>query len=186
VEREPPQRLFFAFWPPPAVQTAMARCRDTMLSHVHRARPIPNENLHLTLAFLGATDTPTLECYEAAANRVAILPGVSLSFDIAGFWRRSGVVWVGCETVPATLIALHRSLVEELVECGYRAEVRPFAAHVTVARNVRRVTQPMPKPSFDWHIDEICLVKSVTYADGARYDVLRRWPLAGSSQAEKG
>jgi len=154
----------------------MAALRDSLLGHAQGGRPIPSSNLHLTLVFLGATALATRECYEAAAASVNA-PAMSLTFDAARFWRRSGVIWCGCETVPPALTAMHRSLVDGLVDCGYRAETRPFAAHVTLARNVRRINQPLPQPRLQWDVGEFYLMKSTTYADGAQYEALRRWPL---------
>jgi len=170
------QRLFFALWPPASVLCELGALRDQMLRHVRHAKPVPDTNLHLTLAFLGTTNEPKRRCIEAVADRV-LAPAITLDLDTVGFWRRSGVVWCGCENVPPTLHNVHDALVAGLSACGHPIESRPFAAHVTVARNVRHVRRPLPRMLLRWQVTEFTLVKSVTYDNGAKYEILRRWPL---------
>lgn len=186
------RRLFFALWPSQALQEQMHRlARDLVRSG--GARLIPAEKLHLTLAFLGSVDAAREACYEQAADAVRAEP-FTLTLDETGAWQRTGIVWVGTPRTPAPLLDLVRDLSIGLARCGHEPETRPFKVHVTVARNARgrrhlardRAPESAGAPAadavhaalpFEWPVDHFCLVQSQMLPDGARYQILKRWPL---------
>jgi 2'-5' RNA ligase len=186
------KRLFFALWPSPPLQEQMHRlARDLVRSD--NARLIPADKLHLTLAFLGSVDAARQACYEQAADAVRVEP-FTLTLGEAGVWRRSGIVWVGTPRTPAALLDLVRDLGMGLARCGHEPETRPFKVHVTVARNARgrrhvardRASESAGAPAanavqtalpLEWPVDHFCLVQSQMLPDGARYQILKRWPL---------
>lgn len=186
------RRLFFALWPPQPLQERMHRMtRDLVRSG--SARLIPAEKLHLTLVFLGSVDAARQACYEQAADAVRTEP-FTLTLDETGAWQRSGIVWVGTPRTPAPLLDLVRDLSIGLARCGYELETRPFKVHVTVARNARgqrhgargRVPELAGAQAvdaargalpFEWPVDHFCLVQSQMLPDGARYQILKKWPL---------
>ncbi|HHB13073.1 MAG TPA: RNA 2',3'-cyclic phosphodiesterase, partial [Chromatiales bacterium] len=86
------RRLFFALWPPAAVRVRMARVGRRLPRR--RGRPVPMENLHLTLAFVGPVDEETARCLETAAATVQPEP-FTLVLDEVGQFRGSRVVWLG-------------------------------------------------------------------------------------------
>jgi RNA 2',3'-cyclic 3'-phosphodiesterase len=172
------ERLFFALWPSPDLRGALASVRDELTSGQGRIKPVATANLHLTLIFLGSTDTSTRACYEQAADRVAGIPAFAFPLDTVGHWRRSGIFWIGSRTIPPALRLLYDRLVDVLGACGYRPETRPLSAHITLARNMRRPPQRREAPRLIWSTGEFCLVKSLTYPEGARYEIVRRWPLS--------
>jgi len=168
------ERLFFALWPDPATRAALARLAE--IEPLRHARPIAAINLQLTLAFLGACDQARRRCVEVAAARVGGSP-FTLTLDRRGCWSRSGTVWSAPETTPAALLDLTEGLAEALAECGFTAERRRFHAHVTLARRVIGRQPSESHPPIRWPVDAFCLVASDTRPEGARYEVLRRWPL---------
>ena len=172
---EAPQRLFLALWPDSATRAALAAAARDLLDGV-RARPVPAENLHLTLAFLGPTAAARRLCAEAAAARLR-LPGFRLVLDEAGFFARAGVVWLGCRQAPAPLLELVQGLRTGLADCGFAPDTRPYRAHVTVGRKLRGRPRLAPPPPLAWEVRDFVLVRSRTRPDGAAYEVLTRWPL---------
>ena len=56
-EAAPALRLFFALWPPEDLQAKLAAWANKAAG---KGRAMRRENIHLTLAFLGATDAALL------------------------------------------------------------------------------------------------------------------------------
>jgi RNA 2',3'-cyclic 3'-phosphodiesterase len=171
------QRLFFALWPSMELRAALASLRDELTVGHGSIKPVPTANLHLTLVFLGATDAATRVCYEQAVDRVTGVTSFSIQLDTVGHWQRGGIFWIGSRVVPPALSLLYDKLVSALGPCGFRPEARPLSAHVTLARNMRPPPLQCKAPLLVWRADEFCLVKSVTYPEGARYEILRCWRL---------
>jgi len=170
------ERLFFALWPDPATRAALARL--LRLDSIDLGRPVTVANLHLTLAFLGACDRAQRDGVESLAARLTGSPFI-LTLNRLGCWSRSRIVWSAPETTPAALAGLVGGLHEALAARGLVAERRPFHAHVTLARRVSGARPDQPHPPIRWPVDAFCLVASETRSEGARYRVLRRWPLLG-------
>lgn len=172
------QRLFFALWPPAELSHELYRLAGNALRDDGR-RVVP-ENVHLTLAFLGSVDAPFRKCSEQAA---AAIRGESftLRLEQLGCWPKPGILWVGPWETPAPLLDLVRQLNAALAGCGYEAETRPYAAHLTLARKVHAHHAQHTVEPRTWEIDRFHLVQSHTHADGARYEILRTWKLNSSS-----
>jgi len=170
------KRLFFALWPDTALQEELHALAATMLPPGD-GRRTPSANIHLTLAFLGSVSPEDQVCYEQAADRIRA-ERFNLTLDARGCFRRSGIFWIGAEHVPEGLLALVRALSEALQACGYEPDPRPFRAHLTLARRLRRCPRlPQPAP-IEWSVGDFALVQSHLGAGGAEYEILRRWPLA--------
>ncbi len=169
------QRLFFALWPPPE----LARELEALAKHHFdwRARRLAAEQIHLTLFFLGPSDIEQRLCAEAVADRVAAAP-FTLELSRLGFWSRPRVGWIAPPETPAALTRLVAQLQQGLLGCGYPAEDRPYQAHITLLRKLRRPpdVDQLEHPR-SWSPDEFVLVESETLSEGASYRILRRWPL---------
>jgi 2'-5' RNA ligase len=169
------QRLFFALWPGPELQLALARLGRELLGR-ERGRPVAADNLHLTLAFLGSVDAGARACLERAAEALRGEP-FTLRFDRAGWFPRPKVFWLGCPDTPAPLAALVEGLRSAQRGCGLEPEARPWAAHLTLARKVARRPRPLPFAPVEWPVARFALVESHTGPEGVRYEPLRFWPL---------
>ena len=131
-------RTFIAIELPPDV-------RSRVTQHIARLRQEqPNvraswcreNNLHLTLRFLGnvpVADIPKISAaVERATKSVSSFP---LTFSGCGTFPphgRPSVLWIG--TQAAGLQVLHAAVEKELAEAGFACESRPFHPHLTVAR----------------------------------------------------
>ena len=100
-----------------------------------------------------------------------------LTIDRAGWWQRSGILWLGPSAGPTALNRLVKSLWAALEPCGFWSDFRDFYPHVTIARRWRKARLPEIKP-VHWPIDALALLESHTGQRGARYTVLERWPLS--------
>ncbi|MEK7207600.1 MAG: RNA 2',3'-cyclic phosphodiesterase [Pseudomonadota bacterium] len=170
------RRLFFALWPGQSLQQQLYELAGQTLK-ANAGRRVAAENMHLTLAFLGAVTEPDQARYEAAASAVRG-SAFTLTFDQLGCFRRAGILWVGPSQIPAELLALVRDLNQALQACGFTLESREYRAHLTLARDVRHCPDCASVLSaLVWDVRHFALVQSHTGSHGATYEVLRRWDL---------
>ncbi len=168
------RRLFFALWPDPEVRTGLAAASATVRAGAS-GRAVPDENLHITLAFLGSVDAEIfVGIREAAAGLGA--DAFDLVIDRAGWWRRTGILWLGPSRSPAALNRLVKDLWTALEPSGFWPDFRDFHPHLTIARRCRRAVLPEIEP-VPWPISALTLLESHTGQRGARYSVIESWPL---------
>jgi 2'-5' RNA ligase len=170
------QRLFFALWPASALQRQFARLPQDVLSPHARGRHSRTDALHLTLAFLGAIRAATRDCLTRRADDIR-LAAFDLEFDQLGCFRRHGLLWAGASRVPPPLLQLVEALRAAQLACGLVPEQRAFQAHITLVRHLRHCPPDQSIAPLHWRVGEFVLVRSDLSANGASYDVLRRWTL---------
>jgi len=168
-------RLFFALWPTPALRTSLAAWAR---EHAPEgARPVPPDNLHLTLAFLGNLPEEQLDAVHAAGAEVRAAP-VSMQLTRIEHWARPrllcAVPAIGNAACAALMIALRQALITHQLP----VESRPFRPHVTLVRKVRKpLTDSDLCPALTWSSDRLKLVVSESAQGGVRYRELAGWPL---------
>ncbi|HEB98258.1 MAG TPA: RNA 2',3'-cyclic phosphodiesterase [Thiotrichales bacterium] len=175
-------RVFFALWPDDATRAALHRLAREMARRNGRA--MAEENIHLTLAFIGNVDKAGRDCLLAAAAGISG-EVFTLRLDACGFWARPRVAWVGPKRPPAALMALAGRLNRALeAACGWQPERRAFLPHVTLVRKAGRLVRPRVFEPIEWKVDSFCLVESHPTDKGVRYEPLRCWPLGAAGNAE--
>lgn len=175
-------RLFVALELSPAARAELAAFRDAA-AEPRIWRPIPEEALHLTLAFLGRRpegDVATIsEVLRAAAGPA---PRLVLGSPLLLPRRRARVLTVALADPDDTLATLQGRVSAGLEAAGvFTPEKRPFRAHVTVARLRPRERAPRsvdaaPEP-LEFHADTLTLFVSRLHPRGARYEALSRTTL---------
>lgn len=179
-------RLFFALRPPPAVLDALLDVQDGVAD----ARWQDDEQLHLTLRFVGEVERADAEELADAASRLRH-PAFDLRLAGAGAWGgrgRAGLLWTGAEP-REPLAALHRKLDQLCVRAGLEPERRAFQPHVTLARLPRGVPVDGPEVAA-WRArhagfrtepfaaDRLLLFRSRLGRGGAAYEPVVETPLA--------
>lgn len=172
------RRLFLALWPDEAVRRALVELQQRLPPGT--GRPVSADNLHLTLAFLGSTPAERQQCIEAALDSVTG-SGFDLRLVRLGYWRKPQALWIGAAATPPPLAALVRGLQDCLARCGGQADTRPFQAHLTLYRKVRKPPRLPALAPITWSVQSFALVESNTAAAGVQYRVLRQWPLAAAA-----
>lgn len=171
----PVQRLFFALWPEPLL------CEQLLL----RARPwlrkldgrvVAQENLHITLAFLGNVDETQQACVEACADAIQI-PAFTLSLDRLACWPRPRVAWAGASDAPQGFARLALELQEGARACGLQVDKRRPVAHVTLKRKLAGFGPAEALEPLRWPVERFSLVSSLTRPEGPLYTPLRSWEL---------
>lgn len=182
-------RLFTAIELPGDIRRRLA----AMAGGVPSARWVAEENLHLTLRFIGEVPEDRLDDITTA---LAAVRGAPFSITLSGVGhfesrRRARVLWAGVE--PNTeLAALHDRVESALVRAGLEPEGRKFSAHVTLAR----LNGVPAKKVVDWlaagaafstqpiAVGHFTLLSSFLSRGGAIYSTVQEFPLRGFSWAE--
>ncbi|NIO43145.1 MAG: RNA 2',3'-cyclic phosphodiesterase [Burkholderiales bacterium] len=174
------QRLFFALWPNPKLQEALHRIGQSMQEAVS-GRLVKEQNIHLTLAFLGSVSAERLDDLLAIGDSIRA-EKFELKLSEIGCWTRSAVGWIAPESVPEPLEVLVLGLRQRLLKTGFLVDERPFAPHVTLLRKARCRLKPLPpKTPLEWRINQVVLMRSDTLPDGPEYCQVGSWPLMNRS-----
>lgn len=191
------RRLFVAVEPPEAVRRRIAALAADLRRLAGRAadelRWVPDENIHLTVQFLGAVPEERLEdVRQALAAAAAAARPLSLEVRGAGGFpnaRRPRVVWLGLSGEVAGLAALAEELGRRLAPLGFPPEARPFAGHLTMARARDgrgaaglggALAAAAQAEGVAWRAADLVLFESHLSPRGPRYEPLLRAPLGGS------
>lgn len=172
---EPAARVFFALVPPPEVQQALGELARETARRAH-GRPVPAENMHVTLAFIGAWPVARLPTLFDAAADVHGEP-MNIALDRLGAFRRAGIAWIGPSLVPDALTRLAASLAGALSAAGVTLDAQHYRPHVTLARHCRGPYSEGAAGPFGFDANRFVLMRSQTRAEGARYQSLATWPL---------
>jgi 2'-5' RNA ligase len=170
-QRESKKRLFFALWPDETTRSRLAK-----VAHQWTRRPVPADNLHVTLQFLGACNAEQEACYIEAASTIQA-EAFELQLDYLSGWPRKHIQWLGTSQPPAALANLVAMLDETLEVCGYQPEKRRFVPHLTLSRKEKNPRTREGLPVIDWAVNEFVLAESVGGEGGVHYVVRARWPL---------
>ena len=178
-------RLFVALRPPRPV-------RDILRAAMHGisgARWQSDEQLHLTLRFIGEVDHHKAEDIAAALGAL-YAPSVVARIAGVGLFERQGrahMVWAGVEP-HEPLAALHRKVEQLLARVGVVPETRAFVPHITLARLNRgsgpvasflALNSDLSSPTFIF--GHVTLYESEMGHGGSRYHPVARYPLGENS-----
>lgn len=182
-------RLFFALWPAAGEQQALAHASAAGVAG-SGGRPVPAADLHVTLAFLGNVAGARLAQLHGLAQGLAGQSGsapLQLQFQTLEHWPLPQILCATAGTVavsPAEGLATR--IRQATLAAGFAPDLKPFHAHVTVARKVARAPAALPPLTrVTWNCHAFALVASTTGATGPAYSVLESYPLDGSENACK-
>lgn len=184
-------RLFVALRPPAAVRDRLA----DLMEGVPGARWQDDEQLHLTLRFVGEVERPQAEDLAAALAQISapaprvVLAGVG-SFGARG---RADTLWAGVAP-PEPLRHLHAKVEQACARAGLPPDRRAYAPHVTVARLPRSLgasaevarwlADHAPLTSEPFALPHLMLYRSHLGRSGASYEPVARWPLGTDAPGE--
>nr|WP_205743620.1 RNA 2',3'-cyclic phosphodiesterase [Halomonas alimentaria] len=162
-----------ALEPPPALRARLGALADLAQAQCG-GRRVPDESLHLTLAFLGEVETARAETLIEWLQGEAPQGG-EWRLDRWGTFRRPGIVWVGGSTPDPALAALQARLWDGLEALGHGGPPTRFVPHITLLRRARRLSiEALPPVDLTWRWRRLTLLRSFTLDDGPRYEVLAR------------
>ena len=174
-------RLFVAIRPPEPIRDLLVDAMDQSADF----RWQDDEQLHITLRFVGEVDRPAAD---DLADALGLIRAPSLELRIAGVGRfeqrNSGALWAGVEPKPP-LAALAAKVERACQSIGLAPERRAFHPHITLARWKGRRTREvhgflerragLSSPPFA--IDRFTLFESRLSRHGAHYEEVAAYPL---------
>ncbi len=181
--------MFFALWPDARQRAALVHAtRKAVRSS--GGRPVPEESLHLTLAFLGSVPERRVTELHAIARRVAQAAAASgapilVSFDRLVHWAKPRILCALDSEALAGAAALAESLKSETHAAGFSPDLKPFHAHVTVARKVGHARPTQDLPPLLWSFNAFALIESRTEPSGPVYSVIESYLLAKAEKAHE-
>jgi 2'-5' RNA ligase len=168
-------RLFFALWPNTVFRAGLAE-KAAALHLEADARPVPQENYHATLAFIGEVDPCELPALRQLGHsrRAA---ACSIQLDAYEHWAGAQAVVAVARQVPEALIELAKQL---RISTG--AAELSWRLHVTLARKVAQAPVLQAMSPFRWKARSFSLVHSEVGGAGSVYTVVDTWPLLDEQQ----
>ena len=182
-------RLFVALRPPPPIREALLDITDGVVA----ARWQDDDQLHLTLRFIGAVERPVAEDIADALAQIAAPAPVVALHGVGRFSNRGGeALWAGVSPHDA-LHHLHRKVDQACVRAGLQPERRAFLPHITLARLPRSaagdpevarwIADHAGMASAPFTLTHLVLYESHLGRAGAHYEAVARWPLVdGAAQ----
>lgn len=144
-------RAFIGIALPRSVKSTMLQCRDAYLDvdpDWRREKWVAEDNLHVTLRFLGNVDdqlcahipdalgatVPAIERYRLHLGAARAVPRP----------RAASLLWVEATSGAPETADLAAVISETLAHLGFERDTRPFKTHVTLcrARRLRRASVP--------------------------------------------
>ena len=175
-------RLFVAIRPPEPIRDLLIDAMDDSPEF----RWQEDEQLHITLRFVGEVDRPVADDLADALGRVHAAPFTIRVKGVGRFEQRnSGALWAGVEPKEA-LAALSAKVERVCQQVGLEAERRTFHPHITLARWKGRRTREVADflerrrdlVSEPFEVSAFTLFESRLSRHGARYDEAASYPLA--------
>lgn len=147
-------------------------------------RPVPPENWHLTLRFLGDLESVQLERFLGALEEEDLGEAFQVRLSGVGAFPKPGraaVLWLGVTTGADRLSEIAEACEEAAVTAGLPVEDRPFRPHLTLSRirppqDVRGLVDSPPPPAVSFAADAVTVFRS--HLGGVpRYEEIDRIPL---------
>lgn len=178
-------RAFVALELPDSLTGRLARLQDALPA----GRPVPVENLHLTLAFLGEQPEAALADLGAGLSAIAA-PALELRLTGLGTFGAKRPRVLLAEAAPDPALADLRDAVRRAARyAGIDLARERFRPHVTLARLPPRMSAEEQHrlavfmashavmPGMEARIDSFALIRSTLRPDGAIHDPIARYRL---------
>jgi RNA 2',3'-cyclic 3'-phosphodiesterase len=187
----PARRLFFALWPDDAQRAALVHAAARTVRHCG-GRPVSEDKLHVTLAFLGSVAEPRLPELSAIARRTAAtfppdaVP-ITVSLETLEHWAKAQLLAAlerndEARAAAPGAAALAQILSAGTLAAGFSPDLKPFRVHVTVARKVAHPPRSCDMRKVEWSFDEFSLIESRTLEEGPVYSVVESYVLGGAEK----
>lgn len=172
------ERLFIGV---PLTEDARKAIARSLPKHLP-GKPVPPENWHFTLRFLGATEEYTRDLIIERLKSATCGAPFGIRFSELGAFPNPGrarILWVGVDDGAERLIQLAAIAEGVTRSVGFAAEARDFKPHLTLSRidpptSVRALLGSKPQISTQMTVDTVILYRSRLGGGPARYEEVVR------------
>lgn len=178
-------RLFIALLLPKEVKEELFKIEIAIAKQLNYfARKIPEENLHVTISFLGSISASEIDTVKARLSTVSH-PGFSLTIDAVEYvdraHRRGGLIWA--KGAASDHVLQLRKLIDVALLANTN-DSRTLVPHVTLFR-LKKINKALTKKvvaeiSFtaqSFLVDSFSLMQSISTANGVKYIEIARFNL---------
>ncbi len=187
-------RTFIAIEIPPAIQEKLVTIvREAHLTPENGFRPVRSGMIHITLKFLGDTDSTLLprigEILAAIAKSYPPFDVQAKGLGAFSSWDHPRTVWAGL-AYPKALPALAAQIDEQCARFKFARETRPFSPHLSLARvseyanreKTAACLQPLRQNALldfgNLTVSKITFFRSTLQAGGSIYTPIATYPLS--------
>ncbi|MFO0877801.1 MAG: RNA 2',3'-cyclic phosphodiesterase [Gemmataceae bacterium] len=186
-------RTFIAVEVEPHIRERLSRLQETLARAAPDVKWVDEENLHVTLVFLGDVDEREIPAVCRVVQEIcAEIEPFLLHVGGVGCFpnpRRPRTIWAGLGEGAEQLVQLHGRLEAALVELGcYRREERQFTPHITLGRLKGELRTPEKLPEAltkqaawvggECQVEAVLVLSSQLTPQGPIYSTLCTAPLA--------
>jgi len=188
-------RTFIAIDTPPEFKIQAEQIQEKLNDIKAPVRWEKSYKLHMTLKFLGDTDTGMIDTMESELkNAVSNRKPFWLRYAGLGCFpnpKNPRIIWIGCNPLSSDLDHLLENIENVCAGFGFEKETRAFHPHITIGRIKIRsgkdkralpdLIKKMENLTFDSIEDEvhtILLIKSELRPGGSVYSILRQFSLS--------
>ncbi|CAK14964.1 RNA 2',3'-cyclic phosphodiesterase [Pseudomonas entomophila] len=170
----PFKRLFFALSVSDAQRRALAKWRREL--NLRSGKPVPADNFHVTLLFLGDVDAALVPAICAAVEPLQRPQApLRLPLDRLQVWQRASALVLAPQQAPTALLQLVYALQQAMLPLGIEERAREYRPHLTLSRDFHtQVPEAAQAPDFLLAARHFTLYESRK----GRYWPLAEWPLA--------
>jgi len=184
----PAIRTFIALPASGEIQKQIADVQSRLISAQADVKWELQNKFHITLKFLGSTETQKTEPLLSALTDLAkIFSAFKIDYDSVGAFpnlHNPRVIWIGTK-FNQIVLDLQSGVERICLDFGFRKEERAFHPHITLGRlkgtrNLARLTEAIKTVTFESiqsQCSELLLMKSDLRPSGSIYTILKSFPL---------
>lgn len=179
------KRLFVALELPQNIREyLLGICHEFAHKKFFEGKCVPLEQLHLTLKFIGTIDEENVVLIEQALSSIAFSPFIATLGGIS-FFKKHGEISIVYTDLVAPQFSNLALTIDNALADFVKPEIRPFVAHVTLARikNVvdeklfsEEVARFLCEP-LQFCVNEFVLKESILSPEGACHSPLAYYQL---------
>lgn len=177
------KRLFLALVMPHEVKSQIDEWRARHMETL-RLKPIPFDNYHITLVFMGTIELSQVKELVAKLRQVKA-DNFKLTINKTCHWPEPKVMHLVPSIIPPKLINLQRTINKVVEECGLPSETRTYRPHISLYRKVTAQQfedlelDGLPEPHLTIPIEQFALYECVSDEDGVHYEKMEEFELIG-------
>lgn len=163
------QRLFFSLKFSTAQQQQLLPYQQQALKLCPDAKAVDSDNLHLTLFFLGQTDSEQQQRLISAAGQIKLAP-FSLTLDTLSCFTKPKILYLAPSLLPDALLQLQQQVAQCCKAEGFSDIHDKYRPHITLARHaVCDAALQQPAAPLTLHISEFALYQSAQFDGRLQY-----------------